>query len=191
MCPQNWQYLAEASSTVSTNHSFLHSWCDIGSHNFLIPHTLGQGRILNLVAQWFRCWIFFNYFICCEMIVFILIILVGIILSFSLLLAIFLCCNSYSCHNRHQNPLTREDWFSSRRRLIFSFQDFYLETREESFNVQMMEHQPIFEGENQPGSSVAQLSNFERSPNPLLLNPSSGKVKFSKDRLSVSQEYWK
>ena len=134
---------------------------------------------------------FFNYFICCEMIVFILIILVGIILSFSLLLAIFLCCNSYSCHNRHQNPLTREDWFSSRRRLIFSFQDFYLETREESFNVQMMEHQPIFEGENQPGSSVAQLSNFERSPNPLLLNPSSGKVKFSKDRLSVSQDYWK
>ena len=122
------------------------------------------------------------------MILLILFILVAIILSSTLLLAIFLCCNSYACHNRHQNPLTREDWFSSRRRLIFSFQNIYFETREEG-NVQVMEHQPIFEGENEPGNSAIQLSNSGRSPNPLLLNPSLGEVKFSKDRSSDSQDY--
>ena len=123
----------------------------------ILAHTI-SGPIIPLARE-----IFFPYFICCEMILLILFIFVAAILSSTLLLAIFLCCNLYACHNRHQNPLTREDWFSSRRRLIFSFQNIYFETREEG-NVQVMEHQPVFEGENEPGNNEIQLSNSGRSP---------------------------
>ena len=73
------------------------------------------------------------------MIHFILFVLCTIILILSLLLTIIFCCNIYSCHERHRDRLTKQNWYTSRKRGIFSVHYF-----EQSHRVQI---QPPLDGQ--------------------------------------------
>ena len=73
------------------------------------------------------------------MIHFILFVFCTIILILSLLLTIIFCCNIYSCHERHRDRLTKQNWYTSRKRGIFSVHYF-----EQSHRVQI---QPPLDGQ--------------------------------------------
>ena len=58
------------------------------------------------------------------MVIFILFVLCSIILILSLLLTVLFCCNVFSCHERHKSKLTKQNWFTTRKRGIFSIHYF-------------------------------------------------------------------
>ena len=63
------------------------------------------------------------------MVIFILFVLCSIILILSLLVAVLFCCNVFACHERHQSKLTKQNWFTTRKRGIFSVHYFEEEHR--------------------------------------------------------------
>ena len=63
------------------------------------------------------------------MVILTLFILCSIVLILSLLVAVFFCCNVFACHERHQSKLTKQNWFTTRKRGIFSVYYFEEENR--------------------------------------------------------------
>ena len=64
----------------------------------------------------------------------IIFILCCIVLLLSLLVAVSFFCNVFSCHERHQSKLTKQNWFAVRKRGIFS--GFYFEVQENRVQTQ-------------------------------------------------------
>ena len=128
---------------MSPSELSLHVW---EAHIHLISYrpnwisSLQQNNVLHCIIFSFPAETVVNnhgmihsvLFICCA-----------IILVATLLLSLIFCFNIFSCHERHRDKLTKQNWYSSTKRGIFSVHYF-----ERSHRVQILDPPTLDEEQN-------------------------------------------